>query len=166
MTKKMLIYRVVLCVLILSLLIFIFVHSSKHGDESYNQSEEVVGGVLDVIAPDIGSDPSAEGYQTRLYINLAFRKMAHLCLFAGLSFLMSLLLTSYEMKKWKVALFSIGFTVLYAISDEVHQMFVPNRAGTLFDVGVDSLGAVLGWACAIFAIWLFWNVQRRKQKVK
>lgn len=32
---------------------------------------------------------------------------------------------------------------LYAISDEVHQFFVPGRNGQLLDVGFDLLGAVL-----------------------
>ena len=34
-------------------------------------------------------------------------------------------------------------TVLYALSDEWHQTFVPGRHGQLFDVGVDSLGALV-----------------------
>jgi len=34
-------------------------------------------------------------------------------------------------------------TVLYALSDEWHQHFVPGRHGQLFDVGVDSVGALL-----------------------
>ena len=28
--------------------------------------------------------------------------------------------------------------------DEFHQLYVPGRAGTVFDVGVDSLGALAG----------------------
>jgi VanZ family protein len=35
-------------------------------------------------------------------------------------------------------------TFAYAISDELHQHFVPGRAGTLGDVAVDAVGAVVG----------------------
>jgi VanZ family protein len=35
--------------------------------------------------------------------------------------------------------------VLYAISDEVHQSFVPTREGTLRDVIIDAIGALLAW---------------------
>jgi VanZ family protein len=34
--------------------------------------------------------------------------------------------------------------VLYAFSDELHQAFVPGRMGSLVDVGIDALGAILG----------------------
>ena len=45
--------------------------------------------------------------------------------------------------------------VLYAISDEVHQTFVPGRNGWIVDVLVDGVGAGL----AALAVW---RLQRRK----
>ena len=36
------------------------------------------------------------------------------------------------------------FAVLYAASDEFHQLFVPGRAGSIRDVIIDGTGAVLG----------------------
>lgn len=36
------------------------------------------------------------------------------------------------------------FTLLYGVSDEVHQMFVPNRSSSIFDVMADGLGGWLG----------------------
>ena len=41
-------------------------------------------------------------------------------------------------------LFAIVCAVLYGGTDEFHQSFVPGRGSTLFDVGVDSVGAALG----------------------
>lgn len=42
----------------------------------------------------------------------------------------------------------IGLTlficVIYAISDEIHQLFVPGRAGQVKDVFIDSAGALTG----------------------
>ena len=34
-------------------------------------------------------------------------------------------------------------TVIYAASDEIHQLFVPGRSGNAFDVCVDATGALL-----------------------
>ena len=34
--------------------------------------------------------------------------------------------------------------VLYAISDEIHQLFVPGRTGCILDVGIDTLGIITG----------------------
>jgi len=36
--------------------------------------------------------------------------------------------------------------VLYGISDEVHQSFVPTREATVFDVAVDALGVAATYA--------------------
>lgn len=43
----------------------------------------------------------------------------------------------------------------YALSDELHQRFVPGRNGSLLDVGIDSIGAGLGlWAwTSLTAYW-------------
>lgn len=41
-------------------------------------------------------------------------------------------------------LFSFIFSFLYAISDEIHQMFVPGRNASLKDVLADWVGIILG----------------------
>lgn len=35
-------------------------------------------------------------------------------------------------------------SLLYALSDEFHQVFVPGRSGSLWDAGIDFVGIVLG----------------------
>ncbi len=40
---------------------------------------------------------------------------------------------------WK----SILFTIIYGIADELHQMFIPLRSVSMFDVFVDALGGAL-----------------------
>lgn len=56
--------------------------------------------------------------------------------------------------------------VLYAISDEVHQLFVPGRSGEVRDVLIDSVGALTGIVVCL-AIWLFFRWKRLdKFKVK
>ena len=47
--------------------------------------------------------------------------------------------------------------VLYAISDEIHQLFVPGRAGQVRDVLIDSSGSFLG----IFLVMLFVRFLRK-----
>lgn len=52
------------------------------------------------------------------------------------------------------AIFCIGF----AASDEWHQSFVPDRMGTLWDVGVDSLGV------AITTLWALRRLPKQSSK--
>jgi VanZ family protein len=40
---------------------------------------------------------------------------------------------------------SFIITILYAVSDELHQTLVPTREGKLRDVIIDALGATLAW---------------------
>jgi VanZ family protein len=35
-------------------------------------------------------------------------------------------------------------TLLYALSDEFHQVFVPGRSGSLWDAGIDLVGILIG----------------------
>lgn len=50
-----------------------------------------------------------------------------------------------------IALLSVFVTVFYGVTDELHQLFVPQRMVELADVAANSVGAVLaaaGWAVA------------------
>jgi VanZ family protein len=40
------------------------------------------------------------------------------------------------------ALFAVGCTILVASADEFHQTFLPGRTGRMFDVGIDTCGAI------------------------
>ena len=47
---------------------------------------------------------------------------------------------------WKS--FLVG--LLYAVSDEIHQLYVPGREASLHDVGIDAAGVLL----ALLLVWL------------
>ena len=55
--------------------------------------------------------------------------------------------------RWALAL-AFLLTMLYAVSDEYHQTFVPGRSGNLVDVLIDAAGAALG-------LWLAHRWQKR-----
>ncbi len=71
-----------------------------------------------------------------------FRKGAHFLEFLGLGFLMQWNFAEPGSRKSFVSCFL--FCVLYALSDEIHQYFVPGRAFRSFDILVDSLGSLCG----------------------
>ncbi len=47
-------------------------------------------------------------------------------------------------RKKKDIYIAIIFCILYAISDEVHQLFIHGRAFQVMDIMIDSCGAILG----------------------
>ena len=66
------------------------------------------------------------------------RKLAHMTEYAILAVLLVRATGSYA---WAFAL-----TVGYAITDEVHQLFVRGRHGSPVDVAIDAVGALIGLA--------------------
>ena len=68
--------------------------------------------------------------------DLVLRKLAHATEYAILG---ALLLRALRHPNWAVAL-----GIAYAISDEIHQSFVPGRQGSPLDVLIDSAGVIAG----------------------
>lgn len=68
--------------------------------------------------------------------DVGLRKVAHAAEFAILA---ALLVRALRRTGWAIAL-----GIAYAISDEIHQSFVEGRQGTVLDVGIDSVGVVVG----------------------
>ncbi|MBN1634113.1 MAG: VanZ family protein [Ignavibacteria bacterium] len=46
--------------------------------------------------------------------------------------------------------FSLIFTILYSVSDELHQALVPNRSAEVLDFFADVVGSLLGLILVIF----------------
>lgn len=62
-----------------------------------------------------------------------------------------------------ISILSWAFCILYAASDELHQLFVPGRAGLITDVCIDSAGALLGILLFLAALHLTSRRAKRKQ---
>jgi VanZ family protein len=67
----------------------------------------------------------------------------HLAAYATLSLLLLRGFAPTRMRGTAAAL-AVAIATAYGISDEVHQSFVAGRSATVFDVGVDFVGAVAG----------------------
>ena len=69
-------------------------------------------------------------------------KFAHLVEYGILGFLFYRALRVSRLAK-QVFILAIIFSILYALSDEIHQFFVPGRKFDFWDLAADSLGVVL-----------------------
>lgn len=117
----------------------IFIFSAQKGDVSSSES----GPIADTITGTLFDEMNDSG-NVRMIVEIAIRKLAHLSEFAALGFFSFLHFMIYVRKKpW---LFAWIFSILYAVSDEIHQMFIPDRAPRVYDVAIDSIGALIGIA--------------------
>lgn len=71
------------------------------------------------------------------------RKSAHFTEFFVLGALAYWASRRGRLPRWRATwmLRALGLAVVYALVDEAHQAFVPNRTPSLYDSGIDSLGA-------------------------
>jgi VanZ family protein len=72
-----------------------------------------------------------------------FYKSAHMVAYAMLMWLWWRALSPQREARWLLLLPALGLTILYGISDEIHQLFVPGRYGRIADVLFDTGGALL-----------------------
>ncbi len=80
-------------------------------------------------------------------VNFLFFKTLHVIEYA-LLFLLNVraLHLSFPTERLKqVMITAATLTVAYAITDEIHQFYVPTRDGKLTDVIIDGIGVTLAW---------------------
>jgi VanZ family protein len=78
------------------------------------------------------------------------RKSAHMTEYAILAITVSFSLYAYEKKGIGLILRSEVICILYAMTDEFHQLFIPGRSGEITDVFIDGFGALIG--CLLFIL--------------
>ena len=152
-------------ILRISLLIFwmliIFNFSQTNGEKSSGKSIGIIKNVVVKVGNGlynikIINKPLSEKNATTIANNLnyPFRKILHMSEYFILAILFYRVYILY--KKKQIYLLTFLSAVLYAISDEFHQLFT-GRTGTIVDVLFDSIGI-------LFAIYIINNVKKRKTK--
>lgn len=97
-------------------------------------------------------------------VDKPFRVTGHLLAFATLAALLLIALSFGRRPRLRDAAIAFGLTVAYALSDELHQSFIPDRAGRLDDVVTDAVGALIGLTVAWAT--LTWSARRREQQAE
>lgn len=123
--------RIILLILIFIWAILIFGLSGQNGTKSSGLSRKVVSlfteneKIIDTVEPYI-------------------RKVAHFSEYGLGGVLFTLLLATYNWKDRKIIFISIVLGIWYASIDEIHQLMVDGRHGSIFDVYLDTLGFSTG----------------------
>lgn len=126
----------------------IFWLSSRTADESSAQSDSILQWLINVFGSNI-------------FTEFIVRKAAHCLEFAGLSLLFNIALCQTNKKKMPVG--AILLTSLYAVTDEIHQLFVPGRSCQCSDWVIDTCGAILG-ALVFLTVFTCFAWIKHKQK--
>jgi VanZ family protein len=94
-------------------------------------------------------------FQTIMLIQTIVRKTGHVTEYAILAVLLWRVLRHHwsdvRTGFWRSALVALTLAMIFAVTDEFHQSFVPSRGATAHDVGIDILGAMAGlFICRVF----------------
>lgn len=92
------------------------------------------------------------------------RKLAHMAEFGIMSVLLYIWVGQWEMSFLRRGGTAVGATAIYAATDEIHQLFVPGRAGRFSDVCIDSAGALTGVIVFALLVQIVKRVRARRQK--
>lgn len=128
----------------------IFWLSSRTAVESAQQSSSILQYLIEIFGDNIFTD-------------FIVRKLAHFLEFTGLCLLMNTAL--FQTRKRKSFILSTALTSLYAITDEVHQLFVEGRACRISDWAIDTCGAILGTIAFAVIMLLISKVLKSKNTI-
>lgn len=106
--------------------------------------------VIFYLSSQVAEDSNGTSYSLLDFLGLSeefnsiIRETAHGIEYLGFTALICAFLRSMDIKALKGILLSVAIGTGYAVTDEIHQIFVPGRAFELFDICIDSAGAVIG----------------------
>ena len=136
--------KIVFLVLVVVWMGVIFAYSARTAEDSTEQSRwlgKLFGSIV-VADWDDWTPEQQEAFADKW--DHPIRKAAHMAEYAILGALLCALLISWPFDLRKALYAAILIGIFYAATDEFHQLFVPGRAGMLSDVGIDSVGVVIG----------------------
>ena len=139
-------------------MIVIFLLSAQNASQSGDTSGMVVRWFLSLLYRGF-EDFSPERQQALLEAwHLVIRKGAHFTEYAVLAVLVANALRLWGKLRWYLP---VVISAAYAVTDEIHQYFVPGRACRLLDVTIDTCGAIFG--TAVFALGIFLLNKRHRK---
>lgn len=126
----------------------IFSFSSQDSGESSSLSEPVASYIIDLIDKLLNLDlTELQSTNAIEQIHTFIRKVGHFGEYLLLGVSLSLpLYTLYGIRGRRLFFSTLCFCIIFASSDEIHQLFVDGRSGSPKDVLIDSFGAFTGIA--------------------
>ena len=126
-------------------MIVIFLFSGENGKSSTKHSDSIITIVSESILHRKLTNKEKEFYIDKfVYV---VRKSAHGFIYFLFGISIISFMKEFTFLSWKQVLFSTLFVLVYACSDEIHQLFVSGRSGEVLDVFIDTIGGFLGISC-------------------
>ena len=117
-----------ICLIVWMIVIFLFSNQPHSGQATHSIIEQVLPILKEPKQIDL--------------TNFIIRKIAHFSEYFILTLLIYSVLKEYKINNKKRFIYSIIFCILYACTDEFHQIFVIGRTATIRDCIIDTMGGM------------------------
>lgn len=141
--------KYVKCIIAIICCIIIFSFSAVPATASTKQSKGLTYNVIKLLNGNKLSERDLEKLTKK--INPVIRKIAHFSIYMILAIFTYMFIEELNTKSKsekerlrKNIVYTCIFCVIYAIFDEIHQIYVPGRTGKAIDVIIDTLGSCMG----------------------
>lgn len=137
--------KIIYKILIITWMIIIFMFSNQPADESTKLSDGFISTTIGNFYKIFDNDVTEEKLtQIKEKYTTPVRKTAHFTIYLILGTLTILLLKEYNIENRRQIIIAILICLLYATSDEIHQLFIRGRSGEIKDVLIDTSGSIIG----------------------
>lgn len=159
--KEVTIRTISLTLLILTF-IQIFGFSGQDSEESGSLSRKVTVKIVEVL-PNTKNLSEEDKLELIDKLHPIIRKLAHFSLYTLVGIFGMTFISTFELKKVYQFFISLFIGLFYAISDEVHQSFIPGRACSIMDVGIDTSGVIFGIIIVFVCVWIYKLIKKYKK---
>ena len=162
------IWAIVFVAFIIANLVFIWINSAKVASNSNKESKKLAETIVKTTTKDYDTLPKTEQQKKVKQANTKIRSLAHFTEFIPLGFFVCLLAFNLlcSKKRLKLMLTSIILSLitcaLFALSDEIHQIFIKGRAFEVKDIFTDTVGSFVGISSAGFMYYIKTIVNYKK----
>ena len=150
--------RIIYGIITVVVMVCIYLFSCENADKSSDTSGRFVNLIISLFYGDYDDMTSAEQEIIRGNISHLIRKTAHFVIYAALGFF-AFLTSGQKRMICRGTLLTLLFCGLYAVTDEIHQHFVPGRACMIRDMLLDTCGSLTGITVSFVLTRIF---QRKK----
>lgn len=146
-----------LCVVTIMVIIFMF--SSQTGNGSSELSIKISRLICRIVFFNFENMSSGEQAFIVNELHYFVRKLAHFSVYMLLGFFSYAGLVSFKDVLKKPAVIALTVCAVYAISDEIHQHFIPGRSMRVTDMLLDTFGSFIGIIVAVVLLILLDHIK-------
>jgi len=143
----------------------IFWFSAQKGVDSQALSDPLTLRLARILRPDYRKLSRSARHSYLQLLSTVIRKNGHFCEFMllGFNLMGAVRFARPGLTEGDCRLRAMGIAVLYAASDELHQLFVSERAARISDILIDTAGSLTGTFVMTLCLILLAKLNQRRE---